>query len=811
MFLRGFVQDLRYSWRQFTRAPTVIGIATLTLAIGVGANAAIFSLLDTALLQTLPVHDARQLRTVQVVTRSGATMSNVPSQLFAELRKAPQSFSGVFAFWRMKMNLDAGGDTSRVLVQFVSGGYYSTLGVRSFWGRLIDERDERNHERVAVLSHSCWTKRFSSDSNILGKTIRLNGTPTQIIGVTPPAFFGTDQGISPDLTIPLEDAVPFANVWTTVRLQENVSEKRAQLEADLALQRALNAMRPALADYRESDREEILSQHAVLTPGDKGLGLALDPYTPALRTLMLLSGAVLLIACVNIANVLMARFDARSHETGVRLALGASRRRLVQQFLTESAFLAIFGVVASLGLAFWIQRALVVLLMDRDVQQEVRFRLDVHILLFSAAATIITLVLFGLVPALRGASSDVSSLLKPNARGTSTLHLGLAKGLIVTQIVASLLLLSGAGLLVRSFRNLAALDVGMPVENILVMRIGLDQREGLPAQPASIYQELAERIQHLPGVSSVALGWDFAFASGEENKSVWVEGQPPEQGQSAEFNVVGPGFFSTVGIPLVYGREFTRRDVWGSPKVVIINQAFANRYFPSQNPIGRHLGDEGEKSILKYEVIGVVADSRNMSLKRSTQPVLYQALLQDEWASNVVLHVRTAKNPLLMQNRVRSEIRALNPNFPVYDLTTLRERRSSALRPDRMLALLASFFGCLALLLSAIGIYGVISYAVGRRTREIGVRLALGATRAAVLWMIVRETLMLVAVGAAFGLPLSFICNQVLKATLFGVAPQDALTASASLGVLVLAGTAAAFLPARRAALLQPASTLRAE
>ena len=614
MFLRDCLQDFHYSWRQFARTPTVIGIATLTLAVGIGANAAIFSLLDTALLQTLPVHDARQLRTVEVVTRSGAEMSNVPAEFFAELRKNPKSFSGVFAFWRMKMNLDSGGDTDRVLVQLVSGGYYATLGVPSFLGRTIDEQDEINHQRVAVFSHSFWSRRFGSDSAIIGKTIKLNGMPTEVIGVTPPAFFGTDQGISPDVTIPFDHPVQFASVWATVRLKPNVRDQQAQLEADLALQRALESIRPGLASYRESDRAEILSQHALLIPGDRGLGLALDPYIPALRILILLSGVILLIACVNIANVLMARFDARSHETGVRLALGASRRRLVQQFLTESALLSALGVVAGLGLAFWIQRGLVVLLIDNGSGQEIRFELDVHVLLFSGAAAVVTLLLFGLVPALLAAGAEASSLLKPGTYGTSTLRLGLRKGLIIGQLLASLLLLSGAALLVRSFNNLTAVDVGMPVQNMLLMRVGLDLRELQQPQPVSIYQELDERVQRLPGVSSVALAWDFAFASGGENKSLWIEGQPAELEQSAEFNVVGPGFFSTVGIPLIHGRAFSPRDVLGSPKVVVINQAFANRYFPTRNPIGLHLGDEGERSILKYEVIGVVADSRNMFL-----------------------------------------------------------------------------------------------------------------------------------------------------------------------------------------------------
>lgn len=819
MLLRDCVRDLRYGWRQIAATPLVTAVAVLTLAVGIGANAAIFSLLDTALLQTLPVQDPKSLRTVWVVTRTGVGMSNVPNEFFSELRKAPQSFSGVFAFDRGKMNFDTGGDIDQVLVQQVSGGYYSTLGVRTFLGRTIDDQDERNRQRVAVLSYPFWLRRFGRDPAIVGKTIYISGVPTAVIGVTPSGFFGTDQGASPDITVPFDNPIEFSNVWATVRLKPNVSEEQAQAEANVALQHALDLMRPGLANYRESDREEVLTQRAALTRGDRGLGNALYSYTTSLRILMLLSGVVLLIACVNIANVLFARFTARTQEIGIRLALGAGRRRLVQQFLYESVLLSAMATVAGVALAFWMQRGLVVLLMDDEARQGTHFTLNGHVVAFGAGAAIITLLLFGLVPALHATKAEVLPLLRGEAQGMRASRLSLAKGLIVGQIAASLLLLSGAGLLVRSFTKLVAVRPGVAVENLLVMRIGLGWREYQHPYPASVYQELVEHVRGIPGVMSTALGSDFAFGSGNYFKSVWVEGQPPEKGQMAGFNAVGPGFFSVVGIPLVQGREFSSRDSLGAPKVVVINETFAKEYFPGQNPIGRHFGDQGEKSVFKYEVIGVVADTRNMFLKSPAGPFFYQALLQggsnsesgDKEATNVVLHVRTRGNPKLVMDRVRGEIRALNPHIPVRDVTTLAERLSLAQRPDRMMAILASFFGALALFLTAMGIYGVIAYGVGRRTKEIGVRLALGATPGNVLGMIVRETLVLVAAGAIVGLPLAFVCTRVLKSMLFGVEPQDPVTAVACLSVLLLAGIAAGYLPGRRAARLEPVSALRAE
>jgi predicted permease len=811
MALQECLQDVGYGWRQFARTPVVTVIVVLTLAIGVGAQTAIFSLLDTALFQTLPVQYPGQLRTVVVISRSGAEMSNVPAEFFEELRRAPQSFSGVFAFWRMKVNFDAGGDSDRLLLQMVSGQYYATLGVSAFLGRTISDADEQSQEKVAVLSHAFWMLRFGGDPEVIGRTVNIEGIPVVIVGVTPPGFFGTDQGISPEVTVPFDASARFANVWAMVRLKPDASEKQAQAEAEVALQRAMETIRPRLSKYREKDRQAILTQRAALRPGDAGLGLALSPYTQPLRILILLSGVVLLIACVNIANLLVARSVARAHEFRMRLALGAGRWRLVRQLLTECAMLSLAGAVAGVALAVWMQRLLVLLLMEPTNQLAIEFTLNSHVLAFSAGMALLTLLLFGAVTALRGTPMDVLSLVKRETSGSRVLRLGLTKSLMVGQVAASLVLLCGAGLLVRSFQNLQRLDTGVNVENMLAMRIALNPREYQRSQIAAVYQRLKERAAAVPGVTSVALGWDFAFSSGTAGKSIWVEGQPPEESQGAGFNVVGPDFFSTAGIPVLLGREFSIRDTLDAPKVVIINEALARRYFLDQNPIGRHLGDEGAKSIGKYEVIGVVQDSRNMPLRRDPGPVLYQPLLQDEWASSVVLHVRTRSDPRLVLSAVRTEIRAINPKLPVYDITTLSERRSLALHQDRMMATLAGFFGMLALLLTAVGVYAVLAYAVGRRTVEIGVRMALGATRAGVLWMVVRETLTVVAAGVALGIPISLASGKVLKAMLFGVKPQDTFTVVFCAGVLLAAGLVAGFLPARRAARVDPMAALRTE
>jgi putative ABC transport system permease protein len=404
---------------------------------------------------------------------------------------------------------------------------------------------------------------------------------------------------------------------------------------------------------------------------------------------------------------------------------------------------------------------------------------------------------------------DVTTALNSAApRGRGQRH-GLAKGLVATQVAIALVLLLGAGLLLRSFTALAALDTGVSLDRMLTMRVGLSARETQRLESTHIYADLVNRAKAVPGVVDAALGWDYALSSGSAGKSIWVEGQPPERGQASGFNVVGPSFFATAGIPIVLGREFTDGDNAGTRKVVIVNEAWVRRYAGGKNPIGLHLGDEGSGSVMKYEIVGVVHDSRSVHLRRPVSPMLYQPLLQDEWASNAVLHIHTRENPQVIGDRVRAAIRALNPRLPVYEITTLSDRRAAALGQDRMMAVLAGSLGGVALLLTMIGVYGVIAYSTGRRTAEIGIRMAVGASPGSVAWMIVRETLLLVAAGLAIGIPLSLASATILKSVLFGVAPQDPRTLTGSALLLVVAACLAGYIPAVRAAHLEPSAALR--
>jgi predicted permease len=806
--IAGLWRDTRHAVRALRQTPLFSLTAILSLTLGIGANTALFSLLDDAVLQPLPVTDPRQLRSAVVMSRDGAVMSNVPSEFFQELRRSPRAFSGVFASWRSEMNLDTGSDVERVLVQYASGGYYATLGIPMALGRAIGDADEASDDRVAVISHRYWQRRFGGDAGVLGRVVHLDGRPATIVGVTPSSFFGVDRGLSPDITLPLPRVSPVANLWVTMRMKPGVSEAEALTESQAALDRALVLIAPRLSRYRASERDAVLALRAGLQPAAYGLGVAMRSYLQPLRLLLMLSAGVLLIACVNVANLLLARALARAHEFGVRVALGATRARIVGEVLLESVILAAGGAAAGIGVAFFLHRALVNLLMPDLAHRALAFELNGHVLAFSLAIALMSAAIAGVVPALRATRIDVRTALTAGA-GRGSTRRTLARGLVVFQVAAALVLLIGAGLLLRTFLGLRAVDTGVAIDRTLTMKIGLDGRETQRRFSTRIYVDVIDRVSALPDIAAAALGWDFALGSGRSMKAIWVAGEPPDVPQSAGFNVVGPGFFATTGVPVVAGREFTTADDASGRKVVVVNEAWVRRFAPKRSAIGMHVGDEGAPSAGKYEVVGVVRDARTAVLRAPAGPMLYQPLLQDEWASNVVLHVRTRGNPGPVADRVRAAIRGVDSRVPVYDIGTLEDRLARALADDRMMAALSSALAAVALLLTAIGIYGVIAYSVGRRTAEIGIRVALGATATRVRWLVLRETLVVVAAGAAIGLPLSLASANVLKSTLYGVSPQDPWTAAAALTTVVVAGIVAGAVPSQRAARLEPMTALR--
>lgn len=809
--LEGFIQDTRYGLRQLRRFPGFTLVAVLTLALGIGANTALFSLLDAALLKRLPVPHPEQLVSVIVTTRGGAWMTNVPTQLFDELRTAPRSFSGVFAFWQHTANIQLDSETDRAEIQLVSGEYYRTLGVSAFLGRLIEPADDAGYgAAVAVLGYDFWVRRLGADPAVVGRTVMVDGTARTIVGIAPPGFFGTDRAVSPDLTVPLGTSIRLANLWVMGRRRDGASLEQARAETALAWQRAAERLRPSLARMRKRDREEVLSQRADLIPGDKaGGGLGLRLHVRPLRILALLSAVVLLIGCANIANLLLSRAAARTSEIGTRLAVGAGRARIARQLLVESGILSVLGSLTGVLFAFWAQRVLAAFMFAGAIPTGVEFALDRRLLVFTLTVTVATTLLFGLAPAVSAARVDLLRVLKRDPgfsdRGA------LAKAMLVAQVSACVVLLLAGLLLVRTLGNLRTIDRGFDADNLILITVGRgDSGSGQDRVPA-FYRNLIARAETQPGVMSASLAARAVFGPSTWRKSIWVQGRPADENQMASFNVVAPGFFATTGMELLLGRDFTIHDRPETSRVVVVNETFARRYCVHRGPIGCRFGDRGAASSGMYEVIGVVRDAKYRTLRERPQPVIYEALMQEDRVSSVTLHARVRGNAALVGSRLRAELRDVAPTSPIHAVRTAAQQIDESLRQERMMAVLSGFFGLVALLLTSVGLFGTVAHGVERRTREIGVRIALGAGRRNILRTVVGETAALVAAGAAGGVLVALVSGRLLGSLLFGLSPADPASLAGVLACLLAIAAIAAYLPARRATRLDPMAVLRHE
>ncbi len=805
----GLTHDVRYGLRQLRRTPAVTAVALLTLALGIGANTALFTLLDAALFKQLPVTRPAQLVSVIVTMPSGGWMSNVPSALFEELRRAPRSFSGVFGFWQGLANVQWGADIERVVVQHVSGDYYTTLGVPPFAGRLIERPDDRaDGGEVAVLGHDFWMRRFGGDASIIGRALTVDGTARTIVGITPRWFFGTDRSVAPDVTVPLGNSRGLVNVWITARLAAGITPEQARAETELAWQRAQDVLRPGYARYRKSERDELLSHGVSLMAADKTGGrMGMRSQVDPLRLLLLLSGVVLLIGCANIANLLNARAAARTTEIGTRLALGAGRARIVRQLFVESLLLAAAGGALGVAFAFWAHRVLARFMFGDVVPAGLRFAPDHRVLSFTIAVSAATALLFGLVPAMRAVRVDLVQVMKRNA---PLAKLGLGRALVVAQVAACVVLMVAAGLLVRTLGNLRTIDRGFRQDDVILVHVGVPRGAYTGERSAAFYQRLVSEAENVPGVVSASAAATAIYGTAS-SKSIWVLGRPADERQSGAFNVVGPGFFATTGMKLLLGRDFSVHDRLGTPRVVIVNEAFARRYCPEGAAIGCRFGDRGAESSERYEVVGVVADARHRTLRDPARPTIYEPLLQEDHATPITLHVRARGNAGVLFAHVREALRAVDGSLQIRSGGTLARQVDESLRRDRMMATLSTFFGGLALLLTCVGLFGVVSYGVERRSREIGIRIALGARWAGVLRLVMSGTLHLVAAGALLGLALALVSSRVLDSLLFGLSPTDPATVGGAVLMLLLTAILASYLPARRATALDPMIVLRRE
>jgi macrolide transport system ATP-binding/permease protein len=809
------MQDLRYGVRMLLKTPALSLIAVVTLALGIGANTAIFTLLDKVLLRPLPVEQPQQLVALARDDNGAPAIFSYP--MYADLRTRTEALTGLAAYYQQPFSLSDGSATERVIGQIVSGNYFAVVGVRPALGRffLPDEDRTPGTHPVVVISHGLWQRRFGADPAVLGKTVSLNNYRYTVVGVAPREFTGTTRGTINDVYVPVMmqvQAQPGRNSkledrgsgWLTLlgRLKPETTRAQAQAAFSALVQEAKQTF-PGTNDPAK----------VFLLDGSRGFTRRVNDLTLPLKLLMGAVGFVLLIACANVANLLLARGAARRKELAVRLAIGASRFRIMRQLLTESLILTVLGGSAGLLVASWLTQLLLGFQEQSNfVPRTLDGSLDGRILGFTLGLSLLTGLVFGLAPALQAAKSDFVKALKEETSllGTSARRLSLRNVLVVTQVALSLIVLIGAGLCVQSLRKLHAIDPGLEPAKVLTASFDLSLNGYNQARGQQFFTQLTERVAALPGVEAASLAHGLAFSAFIWTRSATIEGYQPQPNErlAFNFNAISPNYFQTLGTPLVRGREFTAQDTAAAPRVVVVNDAMARRYWPGADALGKRLKYGSVDQFA--EVIGVVRDTKEKGLTAESRPTIFVPLLQN-YASDVTLHVRTAAEAPAMLVALRREVQTLDAQLPVYNLSTLAGHRDGSLYAERMAAALLTLFGLLALLLTSIGLYGVLSYAVTQRTRELGIRLALGAEPRDVLKLVIRQGMWLVLIGLSLGLVGAFWLTRLLEKLLFGVSTTDSLTFVVI--ALLLAGVAflACWVPARRAAQVDPLVALRYE
>jgi putative ABC transport system permease protein len=821
-------QDLRFGMRMLIKHKGFTAVAVLTLALGIGANTAMFSLMDAVLLKMLPVKQPERL---YVLAKAGPRGVGVEFSylLFSRLHDETRVFEGILAtsgVSRAKIRVEGGtgGQIEFAAKEGTSGNYFSTLGVPAILGRTFTADDDENSgaQSVAVISYGFWRRRFALDPSVVGRTITLDETPCTIIGVTPPEFFGVEVGSAVDVWLPLTQVTTrsFLNDpgghWLRViaRLKPGVTEQQASADSMRIFQLDIFERAKSIKDPQWQRAE--LARTITLEPAGNGLSRLRQQFSQPLRILTVIVALLLLIGCANIANLLLARAEARQREIAVRLALGASRIRLLRQLLTESLLLVFIGGGLGLFFSLWGRYLLLRMIPSGNVPLSLGPVLNIRMLVFTTTISLAAGILFGLAPALRAMREDLIPAIK---EATHTMTGGrhrfrLADVLVVAQVALSLVLLIGAGLVVRSLQSLQNLDAGFERKNVLTFSLDLP-RGYVAARELELSRRILDRIKTLPGVHRASFSFPAPYLRGRYTTTFAVEGYTPRPGDDMVLDClrVMPDFFESLGITLLQGRTFTSQDDASAPKVAIINESMARYFFPQQNPLGKRLGNMGRDpgSGLSLEIIGVVKDARYRGLRGAAPRIVYVPTLQTADPGVESFIVSAKRNPAQLTAALQREIRVIDPDVALRDVKTLEERVDDSIYQERIVAKLASIFGLLALALTCLGLYGVLAYAVGRRTPEIGIRVALGATPRDVLKLIVGQGLMLTMIGIGVGLAAAIGVTRLLRGFLFSISPTDSLTFVSITLLLAVTGLVACYLPARRAAKVDPLLALRHE
>ncbi|MGH9773829.1 MAG: ABC transporter permease [Candidatus Acidiferrales bacterium] len=845
-------QDIRYAVRMLARSPGFAVVAVLTLALGIGANTAIFSVLDAVLLRSLPVKHPEQLVTLTDPDSQGSSFGSesgdrslLAHSEYEYLRDHNEVFSDTLAAdsqtQKTEVNLSTlssgtGEQQESAHVNLVSGNFFSTLGVTPAIGRTFTPEVDRARgaSPYAVISYGFWQRRFGLNPSVIGSKIRIHKTSFEIIGVAQPGFFGITVGDAPDIWVPLkmQDAIypgrdlltpsnDIVNVhmWlqSLARLKPGVTPAQAKASINVTFKQMLESeISPTMS---AEDRKESMNQQIALEPGARGASELHGTYADPIKVLMALVGLVLLIACANVANLLLARGAARRKEIAVRLAIGARRSRLIRQLLTESLLLALLGSAVGILLAQWADSVLLRMVSVNPGGIQLDLRPDFRIMGFTLGVAILTAILFGLLPALRATRLDLSPILKGTADAsggeTARRRLPATKVLVVAQVAVSLILMVAAGLFVHSLKKLSDVQLGYNREKLLLFDVDPVPLGYKGPAAVQLHRELLAKFAAIPGVRAVTYSKDGLFSHSESGDPVSVEGYTPKSGErmGSRMDHIGPDYFSTIGIPILLGREIGLQDNASSPRVADINQEFAKHFFPNTNPIGKHVRDTYPGNPGEMEVVGVVANAKYNNLREVPQPRLYAPAANPLWEQPgyAIFEVRTAASPAAISASLREAIKETNPNLPAIEIHTMSALVDESLNRDQLIAQLSGAFGFLALLLASIGLYGVMAYTVARRTHDIGIRMALGAQPGNVLLHVLRETLLLVLIGIGIGVPMAMGGARLVSSMLFGLGAVDPLAIGLAVVVLAAVAALAGFLPARRASRVDPMVALRYE
>jgi predicted permease len=829
------MRELRWAFRTLRKSPLFSAVAVLSLALGIGANTAIFTLINQLLLELLPVRNPQEL--VLFTARGSHYGSNtganaISYMMYTDFRDRNEVFQGMFCRYGTGMSVTYNGKTELAPGELVSGNYFPVLGVGAALGRVFTAEDDLHQggHPIALLSYAYWQTRFGGDAGVIGKKILVNGYPLTIVGVSQKGFDGVEPGYTVQIRVPM-----MMKHELTGRLFYTLNNRRGRfvqvfgrLKPGVTLDRAKAGLQPLLhqilqmevqekdfARATEHTRQQFLKMSMDLLPASKGRSFLRQQFANPLWALMAIVVLVLLIACSNVANLLIARASARQKEIAVRLAMGASRARLVAQLVEESLLLSLAGGVLGIGLAVAMDKALIGFLPQGITPYTLSAAPDWRVLAFTLAVCVVTGLLFGLAPALQATRPELAGTLKDQAGGVvGGAGAGLRKALVLAQVALSLLLLIGAGLFLQSLRNLQGISPGFNTANLLSFAVN-PTVNGYPVERSrEFYRQLHDRLREIPGVSNATLAIMPLLDGNEWDSTVTVEGYTTKQGEWVDphMQFVSTGYFATLGVPVLAGRDFTERDDKGAPQVAIVNQRFADRYFAGRNPIGRRIGMGGDPGTkLDIEIVGVVRDTRYESLREEIPYEVYQPYRQMDFVQGMSVYARATGDTAALFSAMRAAVQQVDANVPVYRVRTLEQQVDKSLMSERLLASLSGAFGALATLLAAIGLYGVMAYMVARRTREIGIRMALGAGGARVIWLVMREVLMLAAGGVGVGLLAAWVATRLISTQLFGVQPTDALTmTAAALGIAAVAGLAG-YLPARRAVSIDPMRALRWE